>query len=65
MEKNKETGTVNVKCINESINSIESLTKMYKSKRMSTENYIKNVHECLSKMTTQRNYVEYLKNIGQ
>jgi len=65
MENKKyEPGSINVKLITESVNSIELLTKMYKRKRISTENYIKKVHENLSKLTSQRNYLEYLKNLG-
>jgi hypothetical protein len=65
MENKKyEPGSINVKLITESVNSIELLTKMYKRKRISTENYIKQVHENLSKLTSQRNYLEYLKNLG-
>ena len=64
MEK-KEPGTINVAKIKESVNAIEFLTKQYKRKRMSTEQYIKSVHENLSHLTTQRNYLEYLNNIGQ
>ena len=64
MEKN-EPGSINVAKIKESVNAIEFLTKQYKRKRMSTEQYIKSVHENLSHLTTQRNYLEYLNNIGQ
>lgn len=63
--KNYEAGSVNVKNIQDSIISIEFLTKQYKKKRLTTENYIKMIHQNLSKLTTQRNYSEYLKNIGQ
>lgn len=66
MEKIKyEPGSINVMNIQESIKSIEMLTKQYKRRRLSTENYIKMVHENLSKLTSQRNYIQYLKNIGQ
>ncbi len=65
MTKKFEPGSVNMMAINESIKSIEFCTKLYKRKRISTEQYIKMVHENLSKMTSQRNYLEYLKNIGQ
>jgi len=66
MENKKyEAGSINTVKIKESIKSIELLTSQYKKKRMSTENYIKLVHEKLANLTTQRNYVEYLKNIGQ
>jgi hypothetical protein len=63
--KKTEAGTVNVKVIRESIKSIEVHTSLYKKKRITTENYIKALHDSLSKMTTQRDYLEYLKNIGQ
>lgn len=67
METNKkyEPGSINVKEISESVKSIEFLTKSYKRKRISTEFYIKAVHESLSKLTSRRNYLDYLKNIGQ
>lgn len=66
MENKKyEAGSVNTVKIKESIKSIELLTSQYNKKRMSTENYIKLVHEKLANLTTQRNYLEYLKNIGQ
>jgi hypothetical protein len=61
----KETGSVSVSSIRESIDSIETLTRMYKSKRLSTESYIKLVNENLYKLTTRRNYLKYLKSIGQ
>ena len=60
-----EAGSVNMVKITESIKAIEFLTKQYKRKRMTTESYIKLIHENLSNLTTQRNYVEYLNNIGQ
>ena len=63
--KKQEAGTVNVKIIRESIKSIEVHTSLYKKKRITTENYIKALHDSMSKMTTQRDYLEYLKNIGQ
>lgn len=58
-------GSKNVKDINKSIKRVESLTDQYKKKRISTENFIKEVHISLSKMTSERDYVEYLSNIGQ
>lgn len=65
MENKKyEAGSVNVSKIKEATNTIEFLTKQYKRRRMSTESYIKAVHENLANLTTQRNYLEYLKNIG-
>jgi hypothetical protein len=65
MKKNYEAGSINVVKIKESVKAIEFLTKQYKRKRMSTEDYIKSIHENLSQLTTQRNYLEYLNNIGQ
>ena len=65
MENKKEPGSVNVKKITESIIAIENITTQYKKKRISTEKYIIQIHENLSKLTTQRDYLEYLKNIGQ
>lgn len=58
-------GSKNVKIMNESTKRIESLTTQYKRKRMTTENYIKEVHLALSQMTSERDYVEYLTHIGQ
>jgi hypothetical protein len=61
----KEHGIKNTREIDNSIKKIELLTTMYKRKRMTEEAYIKGIHEALSKMTDQRNYIEYLSNIGQ
>jgi hypothetical protein len=58
-------GTLDIKSIKDSIESIEFLTTQYKRKRLNTQNYIQLVHENLSKMTSERNYLEYLKKIGQ
>lgn len=63
--KKYEPGSINVARIDESIKSIEFLTKQYKRRRIDTEKYIKLVHERLSQLTTHRNYLDYLKNIGQ
>ena len=58
-------GSKNVKMINEATKRIETLTSQYKKKRITTENYIKEVHLSLSQMSDERDYVEYLTNIGQ
>jgi hypothetical protein len=63
--KKTEAGTVNVKVIRESIKSIELYTSLFKKKRITTEKYIKALHDNMSKMATQRDYLEYLRNIGQ
>ncbi len=66
MEKKKyEAGSVNTAKIQESIKLIELLTTQFKKKRLTTEEYIKSVHENLGNLTTRRNYVEYLNHIGQ
>jgi hypothetical protein len=58
-------GSKNVKIMGESEKRIESLTVQFKKKRMTTENYIKEVHIALSQMTSERDYIEYLTHIGQ
>jgi hypothetical protein len=67
METKKEytPGSVNVKEIKEAVKAIELYTSLYKRKRLTTENYIKKVHIGLSRLTSQRDYFEYLRNIGQ
>ena len=61
----KPAGTKNIKAINESTKRIETLTSQYKKKRLTTENYIKEVHLALSQMTSERDYIGYLTHIGQ
>ncbi len=63
--KKMEPGSVNMKEIVESIKTIEVLTSQYKKKRLSTDKYLSLMNESLSNLTSQRNYLEYLKNIGQ
>jgi hypothetical protein len=58
-------GSKNIVAINNSLDRVDSLTKQFKLKRISTENYIKEVHLALSGLTDERNYIEYLSNIGQ
>ena len=67
METKKEyiPGSVNVKEIKEAVKVIELYTSLYKRKRLTTENYINKVHVSLSRLTSQRDYFEYLRNIGQ
>jgi hypothetical protein len=57
-------GSVNVAEINNSIKNIETLTNLYKRKRITTEDYIKSVNENLSKLTNERDYIKYLSNIS-
>lgn len=63
--KKYEAGSINMVKVKESISAIEFLTKQYKRKRMTTESYIKQIHQNLANLDTQRDYLEYLKNIGQ
>jgi hypothetical protein len=60
-----KTGTKNVVAIKEAIKSIETLTNQFKRKRMTQEEYIIRVNKNLAKMADERNYIEYLVNIGQ
>jgi len=61
----KNTGTKNLVAINKSIKNIELLTEQFKRKRITTDNYVKEVHIALSRLTSERDYIEYLSNIGQ
>ena len=61
----KKSGTKNVVAINESIKNIETLTEHFKRKRLSQDEYVLRFNQNLSKMTDERNYIEYLINIGQ
>ena len=65
MNTKREPGTINVVKINESIKSIQFLTSQYKRKRIDTENYIKLIHENLSQLTTERNYLDYLNEMNE
>lgn len=58
-------GSVNSKEITEATKAIEVYTSQYKKKRMTTKDYISNVHMQLARLTNTRDYLEYLKNIGQ
>ena len=61
-----KTGTRNVVAEKEAIKSIEFQIRMFKRKRISKENFILKVNQTLSKMiNSERDYIEYLQNIGQ
>ena len=60
-----KTGSKNVVATKESIKSIETLTELFKRKRISEEEYILKVNQNLAKLADERNYIEYLVNIGQ
>jgi hypothetical protein len=61
----KKSGTKNVVAIKDSIKNIEALTERFKRRRMTQEEYILRVNKSLAKMADERNYIEYLVNIGQ
>jgi hypothetical protein len=63
--KNKKIGTKNTVAINQTIKSIEILTNFFKRKRISQDEYIRRVNQKLSSMTSERDYIKYLQNIGQ
>ncbi len=60
-----KTGTRNIVAEKEAIKSIEFLITRYKRRRMSKENFIIKVNQNLAKFSDERDYIEYLKNIGQ
>lgn len=61
----KKPGTKNVVAIKQAIKNIEILTDRFKRKRLSQDEYILKVNQNLSTMTNERDYIEYLVNIGQ
>jgi hypothetical protein len=60
-----KTGTKNVVAIKEAIKNIETLTERFKRKRITQEEYILRINQNLAKMADERDYIEYLVNIGQ
>jgi hypothetical protein len=58
------TGTKNVVAINKSTKKIEELTSQFKLKRISYEVFVEGINEAISEMTSKRDYIEYMKNIG-
>lgn len=61
----KETGTVSYVDKRDSIKQIELITDRFKKGKINSEDYIKQIHENLQKLTTKRDYINYLMNIGQ
>lgn len=61
----KDTGTVSYVDKKDSIKHIELITDRFKKGKINTEDYITQIHENLQKLTTKRNYIDYLMNIGQ
>lgn len=60
-----KTGTKNVVAIADAVKNVETLTELFKRKRITEDEYIIRVNQNLSKLTHERNYIEYLVNIGQ
>ena len=58
------SGTKNVVAIQNGIESIEKLTELFKLKRISYEEFVEGINLNLSNMTSKRDYVKYLTNIG-
>ncbi len=61
----KKPGTKNVVAIKKATDNIETLTKMFKRKRLTQDEYILKVNQNLASMASTRDYIEYLQNIGQ
>ncbi len=61
----KKTGTKDVVAIKEATKRIEKLTELFKRRRITQEQYVIKVNQSLASMTSERDYLEYLKNIGQ
>ena len=58
------TGTKNVVAVQKSTKRIEELTSQFRMKRISYEAFVEGVNEAMSEMTSKRDYVEYMRNIG-
>lgn len=58
-------GTKNVVAIKESTKNIEILTTYFKRGRLTKEEYISRVNKNLANMTSERDYIKYLTDIGQ
>jgi len=57
-------GTKNVVAIQNSISNIETLTSLFKTKRISYDEFVQGINKNLSDMTSERDYIQYLRNIG-
>ncbi len=58
------TGSKNIVAIKEATKTIETATALFKSKRISYEDYFTQVTSNLEKMASERDFAEYMKNIG-
>ncbi len=57
-------GTKNTVVVTNATNKIDKLTNLFRRKRISYEEYFSEVNICLVEMTTERDFLEYMKNIG-
>jgi hypothetical protein len=57
-------GVKNTVIVKNSIDKIELLTKRFRCKRISYLEYFEEVNKCLSDMTEERDFIEYMRNIG-
>jgi len=60
-----KAGSINLKTRDESLKTIEFLTSLYKKQRITTREFTQKVNIALSKLSDERDYSEYLRNIGQ
>lgn len=60
-----ETGTYNWIEQKQALKNIELFTERFKRNKISTEDYIKNIHLNLLKLSNKRDYYGYLESIGQ
>lgn len=58
------TGSKNIVAIQKSTKKIEDLTSQFKLKRISYEAFVQGLNEAMSEMTSKRDYLEYMRNIG-
>ena len=58
------TGSKNIVAIQKSTKKIEDLTSQFKMKRISYEAFVQGLNEAMSEMTSKRDYLEYMRNIG-
>jgi hypothetical protein len=61
----KKTGAKNTVAIKNATDRIEKLTELFKRRRLTQDEYVKRVNQSLASMTSERDYIEYLQNIGQ
>ena len=58
------TGSKNIVAIQKSTKKIEDLTSQFKMKRISYETFVQGLNQAMSEMTSKRDYLEYMRNIG-